>query len=369
MGSTDSMPVVSQAKSGVQALNGDNKEALDTQKKFLNTCPAVSQGKSFYHWCYGDSDGARETQKKFLQNLGNAANGIPGIGHAKGAVHYYMNDKEGGDNAMKSASRTVGVIGGGVIGGLVGGPVGAIAGGVAGGVTLDGITTVADSKIHGEYRPAGLVGATQKIVNKDLSSGEAFDVTAGIVCDGVMGYTAGNVANKLRADRNNVKLYRTAPEAEVQQAIKTGKLSPKGPNGEVWVSESIEHSQGFAKNRPYKDASVMKIDVPKAYEQQVKAGAIKQYGSSVEQAARAAQGKGSANLLNSERIAGNSQGHINIGLKGVKNVQAFNDHIIKIGNVSAEGGRSMGNAKGMPAGVFPRRQQQDEESHFEKSHL
>ena len=129
----------------------------------------------------------------------------------------------------------------------------------------------------------------------------------------------------------------------------------------MWVSESIEHSKGFSKNRPYKDPSVMKIEVPKAYEQQVKAGAIKQYGSSVEQAARAAQGKGPANLLNSERIAGNSQGHVNIGLKGVKNVQSLNDHIIKISNVSAEGGGSMGNAKGIPVGACYYQEQPDEE--------
>ena len=35
--------------------------------------------------------------------------GIPVIGDAKGAVHYLIHDKEGGNSAaMKSASRTVG---------------------------------------------------------------------------------------------------------------------------------------------------------------------------------------------------------------------------------------------------------------------
>ncbi len=53
--------------------------------------------------------------------------GIPVIGDAKGAVHYLIHDKEGGNSAMKSASRTVGAIGGVVIGSLVGGPVGAVA--------------------------------------------------------------------------------------------------------------------------------------------------------------------------------------------------------------------------------------------------
>jgi hypothetical protein len=56
---------------------------------------------------------------------------------------------------MKSSSRTVGVIGGGVGGFLVGGPPGAIVGGVSGGAAMDGIITGVDSAVHDEYRPNG----------------------------------------------------------------------------------------------------------------------------------------------------------------------------------------------------------------------
>eukprot|EP00969_Alexandrium_andersonii_P193816 8561506-Alexandrium_andersonii.AAC.1 len=59
--------------------------------------------------------------------------------------HYACNDKDGGDKAMKSASRTVGVVGGGVAGLCAGGPVGAVIGGVAGGAAMHGITTGVDS--------------------------------------------------------------------------------------------------------------------------------------------------------------------------------------------------------------------------------
>ena len=46
--------------------------------------------------------------------MNDVVDGIPAVGHAKGVIHY--TDKEGGDKAMKSASRTSGVTGGGVVG-------------------------------------------------------------------------------------------------------------------------------------------------------------------------------------------------------------------------------------------------------------
>ena len=58
--------------------------------------------------------------------------GVPIVGHIKGGIHYACGDKDGGDNAMKAASRTIGVVGGGAVG-ILGGPAGMIAGGVAGG--------------------------------------------------------------------------------------------------------------------------------------------------------------------------------------------------------------------------------------------
>ena len=59
-------------------------------------------------------------------------NGVPVVGHIKGGIHYACGDKDGGDQAMKAASRTTGVLGGGAVG-ILGGPAGMIAGGVAGG--------------------------------------------------------------------------------------------------------------------------------------------------------------------------------------------------------------------------------------------
>merc|ERR1711971_1410046 len=50
--------------------------------------------------------------------------GTPVVGHLKGAIHYAVGDTEGGDQVMRSASRTIGVIGGGVVGIATGGPAG-----------------------------------------------------------------------------------------------------------------------------------------------------------------------------------------------------------------------------------------------------
>ena len=43
MGGVNSIPVVSQVKSGVQLLAGDTEGAGQTQKDFLQQCPVVSQ--------------------------------------------------------------------------------------------------------------------------------------------------------------------------------------------------------------------------------------------------------------------------------------------------------------------------------------
>ena len=108
-------------------------------------------------------DGDRESRKMLTNGVKNPLvkpvdgilNMVPVAGHAKGGIHYICGDKEGGDAAMKSTSRTISVIGG-AAGGMVAGPAGAIAGGIAGGQAMDMLTTAIDSKVHGEYRLNGV---------------------------------------------------------------------------------------------------------------------------------------------------------------------------------------------------------------------
>jgi len=105
-------------------------------------------------------ESSKAAAKATASTLNDAVDGIPGVGHAKGAIHYLVGDEIGGEKAMKSASRTVGVIAGGTGGFVVGGPVGAVAGGIAGGAAADAIISGADSAVHrvASVRPNSCMG-------------------------------------------------------------------------------------------------------------------------------------------------------------------------------------------------------------------
>ncbi|PAV85736.1 hypothetical protein WR25_14784 isoform B [Diploscapter pachys] len=128
--------------------------------------------------------------------MSDFADGFPVVGHIKGAIHYIARDKDGGDKAMKSASRTTGVMAGGVGGFFVGGPVGAVAGGIAGGLAMDEITTVVDSVVHKELRPSGYVAAIENVISNP-NAGDIFDTVLMPVFDGMAGYSAGQFAGKI----------------------------------------------------------------------------------------------------------------------------------------------------------------------------
>lgn len=143
----------------------------------------------------GDVDGAIETQKKCGNALLRTADGIPVVGHAKGAIHYACGDTEGGNKAMMSATRTTATMGAGAAGFLVGGPVGAVAAGVAGGAAFDTTVTVVDSVAHDEYRPSGYYAAVDNIA-KNPNPGDIFDTCFIPVGDGLAGYSGGRIANQ-----------------------------------------------------------------------------------------------------------------------------------------------------------------------------
>ena len=52
----DSVPVVSQTKSLVQAISGDTEGARKTQENFSRQCPVVSQTRSLVEVSMGDTD-------------------------------------------------------------------------------------------------------------------------------------------------------------------------------------------------------------------------------------------------------------------------------------------------------------------------
>lgn len=130
-------------------------------------------------------------------------NAIPVVGHIKGVGLYAAGYNERGEQAMKGASRSVGVVAGGIGGFIVGGPPGAVAGGMAGGALMDGVITGADTAVHGEYRPHGQVSSWTKVVTakngKEFVQGLVGVATAPVL-DGLAGFGAGTGAEGLDAN-------------------------------------------------------------------------------------------------------------------------------------------------------------------------
>jgi hypothetical protein len=135
------------------------------------------------------------TQAKFFnatkESVECILNGTPIIGHAKAMAHYAMGNPESGNKAMKAATRSAGVIGGGSLGMMAGGPTMAITGAIIGGAYVDGITTQVESVISSEYRPNGLFYVYDRLKKGEATPAEKFDAVVGVMMDGAAGYSAG----------------------------------------------------------------------------------------------------------------------------------------------------------------------------------
>ncbi|KNC84704.1 hypothetical protein SARC_03079 [Sphaeroforma arctica JP610] len=73
MGNVDSVPIVSQAKSAVQACHGDMDGATRTQENFSKQCVIISQVRSAIEVSMGDTDAATATQLEFIDPKNLAA--------------------------------------------------------------------------------------------------------------------------------------------------------------------------------------------------------------------------------------------------------------------------------------------------------
>lgn len=81
----DSLPVISQMKSLVQVIGGDEKGAEQTQLNFINQAPVVSQVKSMAEAISGDEKAAQRTQEKFVNGFVEPlGDNMPVVGHIKG---------------------------------------------------------------------------------------------------------------------------------------------------------------------------------------------------------------------------------------------------------------------------------------------
>ncbi|GMT11644.1 hypothetical protein PFISCL1PPCAC_2941, partial [Pristionchus fissidentatus] len=198
MGNTNTVPVISQTKSLVQFITGDKNGARDTQEKFLHECPLVAQATSIVELVADKNrEKFKDTNLRTIRVLSNVADGIPIVGHVKGAIHAVAGDFPGARNAIKSANRSVGVVSGGVVGFLTLGPIGAVAGGIAGGAAIDGIQTGVESAVYREFRPNGSIAAVRRVILHP-SGGAVFDAVALPIFDGLGGFSAGQLTAQIQ---------------------------------------------------------------------------------------------------------------------------------------------------------------------------
>merc|ERR1712172_428371 len=156
--------------------------------------------------------------------------GTPVVGHLKGAIHYAVGDTEGGDQVMRSASRTIGVIGGGVVGIATGGPAGMVAGGALGGAAADGIITGIESGIHGEFRPSGQIETVNRLATH-TGDDQALvgSIVQGLVTTSLDGLTGFSTGTKVKANLPQIKATLRAMRTNPLKTVKAklGQMKTK----------------------------------------------------------------------------------------------------------------------------------------------
>lgn len=130
--------------------------------------------------------------------------GIPVVGHVKGGVYRAIGDRERSDRALKSSSRSVSVLAGGVKGYLVGGPVGAVVGGVMCGAAMDGTITGVESALHKEFRPHGQIACWDQVAKAKTNDERIGGIVGGVmtpVADALTGFAVGKTVHVLQRPR------------------------------------------------------------------------------------------------------------------------------------------------------------------------
>jgi len=157
----DWFPILSQTKSLVQVIAGDVEGAQKTQEAFSRSCPLIAQSRSLVEFCLGYSEEALQTLLDSCCTLSQIINSVPVMGHLKGLLHYTCDDAQGGQRALKAATRTLGVVGVASTGLLVLGPGGGIAGGACGGLLMVVLMT-GGSFVEGNPEPSGFIALLLK---------------------------------------------------------------------------------------------------------------------------------------------------------------------------------------------------------------
>jgi len=290
----------------------------------------------------GDTEAARKTQEEQAKLLYGVACSVPIVGHTIGGVQYALG--QDGRDAMVSASRTTGVILGGVGGFVVGGPAGAAAGGICGGALVDSSGTTIDLLVNKENaigvgNGATLMAIDQKVSKNENISGEIFDVITTIAMDGVAGAAAGEMAAKYSEKfADTARAYRVleAPEADVavkQQTLPKSTGAGSGPTGETCITESVKHTKQYLPQKqatfPNENFKAIQMDLPKKFMENTMKDAIPQQGSRATNAATWRANGTVKNIYTTEKLAGHPLGKKNLNIK-TPNLPEFQNNISKV---------------------------------------
>jgi hypothetical protein len=90
MGNVNTIPVVSQIKSAMEAIKGNLDAASETQEEFSKKCIIVSQVRSAVEACCGDFDAATKTQIEFASQI----DAVPVLSQIKSAVQAGIGDHQ-----------------------------------------------------------------------------------------------------------------------------------------------------------------------------------------------------------------------------------------------------------------------------------
>jgi len=330
----DWMPVVSQSKSLVQALAGDVEGAWCTQVAFTRSCPLVSQCRSLGELYMGHLDDARQTQFESCMVLNRIVNSIPVVGHIKGLVHYLCDDADGGDRAVRSATRTVGVVGIASGGMLLLGPAGGIVGGTCGGVFMDMLIT-SESMIKGKPEPYGYIAVVQKISFYPgcKKSGPAFELCAVAAFDALAGF---GTASDLTGSSNN------APPVTTHHAV----ANPGVVSSAAGVTTGISHSSAIANIITEVSALYSVSDSEEdTHESTTPRGLLQRVGRSICLALRVVRAMSAHRALHGGSDDTSVQLFIKQHAKSVSEQQLLNDDVIDI----VVAAKSQGTCRSTPA--------------------
>ena len=101
MGNVNTVPVISQIKSAVEACGGDHEAALRTQEEFSRKCIVVSQIRSAVEAGLGNSEAALETQLIFASGI----DAVPVLSQIKSAVQAGCGDMEAATKTQEVFSK------------------------------------------------------------------------------------------------------------------------------------------------------------------------------------------------------------------------------------------------------------------------